>query len=424
MRRGLLQRMLFPWRELLGVLLVFAAVSLVPASPVAAQTTETGESASYDAEAFAAWREAFRAKALARGITQNTWDNAMTSVEPVARILELDQGQPEFTRTFAGYLKNAISNKRVAQGREQLAKHAALLRRVADKYQIQPRFLVAFWGLETNYGGYTGGFSVIAALATLAFDPRRGDFFEAQLIDALLIIQNGHIGAEEMTGSWAGAMGQLQFMPTTFTGFAVDGDGDGKRDIWNNLDDVFASAAHYLKSEGWHGDETWGREILLPEGFDLDLVGLAGRKQIGEWQTLGVRRANGANLPVADIEGAILLPAGHRGPAFLVYGNFRTTMIWNRSTFYALAIGILADRIAGRPALLHPPNENEPRLHRNEVVAMQQRLIAAELDPGGADGVVGRNTRKAIRIFQRRAGLPADGYPDQTTLATLKALYP
>ncbi len=365
---------------------------------------------------FEQWLDDFKAEARAKGISSETLASAFQDVTPLARVLELDQRQPEFTLTLGRYLKSAITEQRVDQGRKLLAKHGGLLQEVSRKYGVQPRFLVAFWGLESNYGDFTGGFSVIAALATLAHDTRRSDFFRRELHHALRIIEDGHIRAESMSGSWAGAMGQLQFMPSTFTGYAIDGNADGKNDIWHSLPDIFASAAHYLQAVGWRGDETWGREVKLPDGFDWDLAELGTQKSLGEWQALGVRRANGGDLPTVDIQGSVVLPAGHRGPAFLVYKNFRTTMIWNRSTLYAIAVGHLADRLAGKGPLVAKPAVEESPLRRSDIELLQVRLAALGFDPGEADGRAGPKTRKALKAFQRSRGLPADGYPTREIL--------
>ena len=268
--------------------------------------------------AFEAWLDGVRRDATAAGISQTTIEAALGGLTPIERVLELDRRQPEFTRTFWSYLDRAVPAARVERGRELLAKHGELLRRIRQRYNVQPGYLVAFWGLESNFGEYTGGFSVIGALATLAYDPRRGTFFRGQLLDALRILDQGHVSVAKMDGSWAGAMGQLQFMPSTFANYAIDFDGDGRRDIWTDLPDIFASAANYLSSIGWRGDEWWGWEVRLPADFDWELASLKLRKPIAEWRRLGVRRSDGGALPVAEISGAIVAPGVHKGPAFLV----------------------------------------------------------------------------------------------------------
>lgn len=369
---------------------------------------------------FAAWLDDFKRDAAAAGISRATIEEAFAGVAPIERVLELDQKQPEFTQTFWNYLDKRVSARRMERGSALLGEHAALLEKVRRRYNVQPRFLVAFWGLESNFGEFTGGLSVIAALATLAYDERRSSFFRAQLLDALRILDQGHIDVANMQGSWAGAMGQLQFIPSTFVGYAVDFDGDGRRDIWNSLPDVFGSAANYLSGIGWRGDETWGREVRLPRNFDWELANLSIRKPIGDWQRLGVRRADGRDLPKADIAGSIILPAGHKGPAFLVYGNFGAILDWNRSILYALAVGHLADRLAGKGSLLSPRPAREQALSRAQVEEIQSLLTGLGYDAGTADGMVGSRTRAALREYQRQARLAADGHPTPELLESLR----
>ena len=370
--------------------------------------------------AFDAWLDGIRRDAAAAGISQATIEVALTGLVPIERVLELDRRQPEFTRTFWSYLDRAVTRDRIARGRTLVAKHGELLRQIQRRYNVQPGYLVAFWGLESNFGKHTGGFSVIAALATLAYDARRGAFFRAQLLDALRILDQGHVSMAEMEGSWAGAMGQLQFIPSTFVNYAVDFDDDGRRNIWTDLPDVFASAANYLSSIGWRGDEKWGREVRLPADFDWELAGLKLRKSLGEWRRLGVRRADGSALPVADISGAIVAPGGHKGPAFLVYGNFDKILNWNRSLLYAIAVGHLADRIAGHGSLLAARPAKEEPLSRAQVEEMQGLLAELGFDAGEPDGVVGSQTRAALRAFQRKAKVPPDGYPTPELLAGIR----
>ncbi|MEM7169441.1 MAG: lytic murein transglycosylase [Pseudomonadota bacterium] len=372
-------------------------------------------------QSFDSWLNDLRKEALARGVSAETFDAALKGVEPLERVVELDRRQPEFTRTFASYMSLAISQKRIERAQTLMRQHKDLLDKIHDQYGVQPRFLVAFWGLESNFGDHTGGFSVIAALATLAYDERRSEFFRNELLLALQILEEDHIAPDAMNGSWAGAMGQLQFMPSTFTGYAIDQDGDGKQDIWQNLPDIFGSAANYLGQVGWRGDETWGREVQLPERFNWDLTGLGTRLPLQEWDRLGVRRADGSPLPVVDMEGSIVLPSGHKGPAFLVYKNYRTIMIWNRSILYALAVGHLADRIVGLGPLENPGNSEEKGLSRYDVKEMQVLLNEAGFDTGNPDGIFGRQSRQALKSYQRHIGAPADGYPTKELLQALKS---
>jgi len=370
-------------------------------------------------EDFSGWLEGLRQEALAKGISAATLHEALDDLQPIPRVIELDRRQPEFTQTFWRYLDARVTEGRIERGRLLLELHAELLDGIEKQYGVQPRFLVAFWGLETNFGDYLGSFPVIGSLATLAHDPRRSDFFRSELLAALSIIDGGHISANEMVGSWAGAMGQPQFMPSTFARFAVDADGDGRRDIWYSLPDVFASAANFLSESGWQGDKTWGREVRLPPGFNLALTGLELEKTLAAWQILGVRKINGDDLPRVNMKASLILPAGHAGPAFLVYNNYRTTLQWNRSDLYAIAVGYLADRITGKDPLATVRPASEQRLSRNQVEKIQELLNAQGFDPGPIDGVIGSQTRQAIKEFQRTAKLPADGHPSPELLEVL-----
>jgi membrane-bound lytic murein transglycosylase B len=370
-------------------------------------------------EEFSSWLEELRREARTKGVSESTLHEALDNLEPIPRVIELDRRQPEFTQTFWRYLDSRVTEKRIERGRTLLAKHKELFDTIERRYGVQPRFLVAFWGLETNFGDYLGSFSVIGSLATLAHDPRRSDFFRSELLAALSIIDDGHISAANMLGSWAGAMGQPQFMPSTFVRYAVDGDSDGRRDIWYTLPDVFASAANFLSESGWQGDKTWGREVKIPSDFNLELAGKKIKKPLAAWQNLGVRRITGQDLPKVDIEASIILPAGHAGPAFLVYNNFHTILRWNRSDFYAIAVGHLADRISGRRPLLTVRPPSEQPLSRNQVEKIQELLVARGFDTGGIDGVIGSQTRLAIKEFQRTAKLPADGHPSAELLEIL-----
>lgn len=371
---------------------------------------------------FSAWLGELRAEARGAGISGGTLDAALADLGPLPRVLELDRSQPEFMQTFSGYMNNRMSDARIERGRRLLAEHSALFARLEREYGVPPHYLTAFWALESNFGDYTGGFSVINALATLAWDPRRAEMFRTELMTALRIIDQGHIPAERMTGSWAGAMGQCQFMPSTFASYAVDGDGDGKIDIWNSVPDIMTSAANFLSRSGWQAGERWGREVVLPANFDFALAGTDVRKSVTEWDALGVRRADGSALGQADMSGSIVLPAGASGPAFLGYNNFRTIMVWNRSTFYAISVGHLADRFVGGGPIRHMPANEERALARDEVEELQALLNRLGFDTGEPDGVSGPRTREAVRAFQLANDLPADSYVSATLLDTLRVL--
>lgn len=297
---------------------------------------------------FDAWLEGVRQEARERGLKEATIESALSDISPIKRVVELDRRQPEFKLTLDRYLSRVVSKARIEKGRARLAEHGTLLKEVSAKYKVQPRFIVALWGIETDFGRYLGGFPVIPALASLAYDGRRSAYFRKELFNALTVIDRGHIGAKDMMGSWAGAMGQNQFMPSSFLRYAVDYDGDGRRDIWGTHADIFASSANYLSKVGWRGDQTWGRKVRLPNGFDRALIGLKVRKGLRDWQRLGVRRPDGRDLPARNLRSSILLPGGADGSAYVVYDNFRAILRWNRSNLFATAVGSLADRIAGR----------------------------------------------------------------------------
>ncbi len=294
---------------------------------------------------FARFLAELRREARAMGISERVLARALDGLDPLERVLELDRRQPEGRLAFRTYRRRVLTPERIEAGRERLARHRRLLATVRRRYGVPESVIVALWGIETNYGRFTGGFPVIAALATLAWEGRRGPFFRKQLLAALRILEEGHVSPEDMRGSWAGAMGQPQFMPTTFLRFAVDGDGDGRRDIWNSLPDVFASMGHYLRREGWRSGFRWGREVRLSRPPRDSWLGLERREPLARWRERGVRRADGGPLPRAKVDASLLLPDGPSGPAFLVYDNFRVLLRWNRSRYFALAVGLLADAI-------------------------------------------------------------------------------
>jgi membrane-bound lytic murein transglycosylase B len=372
--------------------------------------------------AFLDWLEALRAEASAKGISDETLDATLKDIAPVTRVIELDRRQPEFIQTFWTYLRGRVNDERIKRGRALLAKHRNLLYKIYNEYGVPPRYIIALWGLETNFGDYLGSFRVIEALVTLAYDRRRSHFFRAELLNALQIVEAGHISPGAMTGSWAGAMGQMQFIPSIFNKYAVDYTGDGRKDIWGSLPDAFSSAANFLSSLGWQAGEIWGREVSLPNDLDLMLATMERKKTLEEWSSLGVRRPKGAALPQADMEGSIVLPQGYKGPAFLVYDNFRAIIRWNASIKFAISVGCLADQIVGRPKIVTGREAAHEPLLREEAVEMQQLLNRLGFDAGPADGLPGRRTRAAIRAFQKKHALPADGYPAPPLLKRLRAL--
>jgi membrane-bound lytic murein transglycosylase B len=296
--------------------------------------------------AFQAWLSDLKKEAIHQGIRPGTAEETIGRIQLLPRVIELDRKQPELKWTLEEYLTRVVRPERVVEGREKMVEHKRLISEISDRYGVPERFLVAFWGIETNYGRLTGGYPVLDAVATLAYEGRRSAFFRKELMHALHILDEGHIPLNQMTGSWAGAMGQVQFMPSSFRTFAVDFDGDGRIDIWGNLGDALASAANYLRSSGWVKNLTWGREVELPEDFDRSLIGRDKRKTIASWSALGVKyREGGIHLTAPDLTASLVQPDGPGGRSFLAYENFRVILKWNRSDLFAIAVGTLADRI-------------------------------------------------------------------------------
>ena len=394
-------------KKLLALLFLFA----LPMTAVAAAETEP----------FADWLQALRLEAKAQGISEPTLAAALTDIQPIKRVIELDRKQPEFTQTFLNYLNARVTPQRINRGQEMLHKHRTLLAQAYKKYRVPPRYLVAFWGLETNFGSYLGSFPVVKALVTLAYDERRSDFFRKELLDALRILDQGHVSSADMKGSWAGAMGNLQFLPSTFLKHSVDANGDGKKDVWHTPADVIHSGSNYLKNIGWQPEQLWGREVRLPKQFDWQQARLDVKKPVAEWAALGVTRANGTPLPRVELEGAIVLPQGSEGPAFLVYDNFEVILKWNRSISYAIAVGYLADRMIGLPTLRNGLDVDNRPLTREQAMQLQQALKQQGIYQDTVDGIIGSQTRKAVREYQTRVGLPVDGYASLSILKQLRA---
>jgi len=300
-----------------------------------------------EAPEFELWLAELRADAVAKGISEATLDAGLSGLKPIERVIELDRNQPEFTLTLDRYLSNTISERRVARGRDELWRHRVLLRKLHEQYGVQPRYVIALWGVESSYGRNRGSYPVIGSLATLAWEGRRGAFFRGELLEALRILDAGHVSVDHFLGSWSGAMGQPQFMPSSFKRFAVDHDGDGRRDIWDTTGDVLASIANYLAGHDWADDHTWGREVRLPRDFDPAWIGRTEWRTLPEWQALGLRRADGSDLPTRPLRAAIVRP-DENGSAYVVYENFGRLMRWNSSEYFGIAVGTLSDSIAGR----------------------------------------------------------------------------
>ncbi|QPG63873.1 lytic murein transglycosylase [Pseudomonas sp. BIGb0427] len=402
------------------------ALPLAPAQPAPVVTLPTPAvdtlSEIQPLQSFAQWQAGFRQQALQAGINASTFDHAFLGVTPDMDVIKADRSQPEFTRPVWEYLDGALSPLRVRNGKGLLEKHAELLSQIEQRYGVDRNVLVSVWGMESNFGQFQGNKSVIRSLATLAYEGRRPAFAQAQLIAALQILQNGDIQPDAMKGSWAGAMGQTQFIPTTYNTHAVDFDGDGRRDIWNSSADALASTAHYLQSSGWKRGEPWGFEVQLAPGFDYWLADGSQRKPVSEWLQMGLKLPAGVRLPAGSeqLSAALLLPAGYRGPAFLVLDNFRAILKYNNSSSYAMAVGLLGQRFDGSGYIAGSWPKDDLPLSRSERVELQTLLSARNYDAGAADGIIGANTRKAIRSAQQALGWPADGYPTHKLLDSLR----
>lgn len=369
---------------------------------------------------FKQWLGDFKQQALNKGISQPTLDKAFKNIKLNQKVLQSDKKQPEFTKTFFEYFDRAVSDSRIKKGLKNYAKHQELLDEVTKKYGVPGRYLVAFWGLETNYGSYTGNIPIIESLATLAYDPRRSEFFTKQLISALTILDKGHVSLKQMKGSWAGAMGQCQFMPTNYIQYAVDGDGDGKINLWDSLPDVFHSAGNFLQQLGWQKEENWGREVKLPKGFDYVLADNKTNRSLTDWKKMGITLADGRMLPEEDMLAKLLLASDYRGPAFLVYENYKVIKRWNNADKYAIAVGHLADRIVKRPPLSKQRPKDDKGMSRAQIEEIQTLLNGFGYDTGTPDGIAGSKTRNALRDFQNKHKLPADGFASLNMLNFLK----
>ncbi|MEZ5920758.1 MAG: lytic murein transglycosylase [Parvularculaceae bacterium] len=373
---------------------------------------------------FDEWLKGFKSEAEAAGVSRSVIDSAFAGVAVNQRVFELNDNQPEFARNIWDYIDGAVSDRRVADGKARMTENKSVLARIDAEYGVDKNIIGAIWGLESYYGKASGDYDVISALATLAWKGRRTGYGREQLIGALKIIQNGYAGRAELKGSWAGAMGQTQFIPTTYLVYAVDHDGDGHRNIWSDLGDVFASTANYLKASKFETGQPWGLEVTLPEGFDYALADVEIRKPVIEWAASGV---SGVGVDLArsldpNTRGRILLPAGANGPAFLVFQNFETILKYNRSTAYALAVGLLSDALGdrGTPLKKDWPRGDRP-LSLDERKALQQALKDKGFDPGPIDGVIGAGTKRALKAWQASAGMPVDGYASLETLERLQS---
>ena len=372
-------------------------------------------------EAFSEWLKGFRADAAAQGISQKTLDAALTGLTPDPDILEAQNNQAEFVKPIWDYLGSAVSQARIRKGRAQLRRYADQFAAVEEKYGVDRHYLAAIWGMETSYGSFMGNKSVIRSLATLAYTGDRTRFGRSQLLAALQILDNGDIDVANMEGSWAGAMGHTQFIPTTYLEYAVDFTGDGTRDIWRAISDALASTANFLKEKGWNSGETWGYEVVLPNSFDYGFADGQTQRTLAEWAKLGIERPGGRPFPRPSDPARLIVPAGASGPAFLMINNFYVIKRYNNATAYALAVGHLADRLMGfGPIQQSWPTDEQP-LARSERKELQQLLADMGFLRGKIDGIIGPQTRGAVRDFQRSVDLVPDGFATKRLLEKIRA---
>lgn len=367
---------------------------------------------------FKVFLDSVRIKAIKKGISLSTINRAFTGLTPDPKILKFDQNQAEFTLNFWRYINSRVSHNRLKKGKIALKKNRILLNRVYQKYGIPPEILVAFWGLETNYGTHVGKMSLVRSLATLSFDFRRRKFFTNELLALLKLIDQGKLPID-VKGSWAGAMGNLQFMPSNVAAYAIDADKNGQLNLWTSREDIFHSGSNFLKHIGWNKGERWGDEVKISADFDFSLANLDIKKPVQKWQDLGVSLANGKEFPNPLLTASLILPMSHKGPAFLVYKNFHAILRWNRSILYAISVGHLSDLLNEKHRLFAKPMI-EPSLSRDDIQIIQIKLAQLGFDTGNPDGIVGPKTRGAVRNYQRVNKLAVDGYVGYQLLQILR----
>ncbi len=363
---------------------------------------------------FASWKTQFRTKAINQGHSSELIDRLLEKAQYQEKIIELDKKQPEFSKMIWSYLDTAVSPERVANGQQQYLANQLLLEQLETDYGVPAQYLLAIWGLESAYGSHIGDSDLVSALATLAYDGRRRAFAETQLLAILALVENGDINWSQLKGSWAGGMGHTQFIPATYLRYGVDADGDGRRNPWDRHD-ALAATAHYLSQSGWQTGIPWGQEVILPTGFDYRYVGQT--LAINEWQNLGLQAVS--TMPTLQMSATLWLPGGHQGPAFLLYPNTDVIKVYNNSSSYALAVGLLADAIAGKPAIQQTwPRSAQPLSHQ-QVKQVQTMLSELGYTPGTVDGILGSQTRRAFQAWQAENGQIADGFISLETAASL-----
>lgn len=376
---------------------------------------------------YLSWLDNLKQEMRQKGISQETLDKVYVQdfYHPAPEVVKIDRRQVEFALTSTDYINRVVSKKRVDEGRQHYRSLKPLLTKIEQQYGVPGNYLIAFWGIETNYGSNFGGYNTIAALTMLSYDTRRPQFFRNQLYEALKIIDAWNIDYTRMQGSWAGAMGHFQFMPSTFNAYAVDFNNDGQIDIWHSFEDAAASAAHYLSSIGWKAGEPWGMEVSLPWNFDFSQTGRNKNKSIGEWRRLGVKTKNNQDIRLdKNLPAAIITPEGKKGSAYLVLGNFHKIMQWNRSENYALAVGILADYISSEHPWKAADQNPATRLKTDDIIQIQSFINKLGWFKLDEDGQLGSRTREAVKEVQKAAKLPADGYPDYQLLQKIRHYNP
>ena len=368
---------------------------------------------------FSAFIASFRNSALSAGISPQIYDSSVAGLARDPRVEALNLQQPEFSKPIWAYLEGAVSPGRIAEGQQLLARDSAMLASIEQRFGVQKEILVAIWGIESDYGAKMGSFDIFDALATLAYDGPRSDFGRRELLDALQIEQTERFAPAEMTSSWAGAFGQTQFVPSAFLRFAVDGDGDGRRDLWHSPADALASAANLLVQSGWERGAPWGYQVQLPANFPYEYADPDRVSTITAWRNLGVRGLGGWDLPASEARAAIYLPAGARGPAFMTFDNFRTVLKYNNAGSYALAVCALADGYLGRSPIVASWPTDEMPLSRNERIALQTDLARLGFDAGAPDGILGPKARAALRAYQKSRGLTPDAFATEALLTRI-----
>ncbi len=378
-----------------------------------------------DASSFPSCLAGLQKKAQAQGISADSYERFTSGLQADLSVLDLLDAQPEFTTPLWGYLAGLVDEQRVSDGKAMLAQHDKLLDQVAARYGVDKYTVVAVWGVESDYGRIFGKRPLLTSLSTLSCYGRRQSFFQGEFLATLKLLQAGDIRDAGITGSWAGAFGHTQFMPSTYARIAVDFDGDGRRDLVGSVPDALGSTANYLKKAGWRTGQPWGYEVKVPADFPASLAGRGKRQPLSAWVARGVRRVDGQPLPGGDEKAAILLPTGAQGPAFLVYRNYDAIYSYNAAESYALAIALLSDRLRGGSGLVASWPTDDPGISRLERKQLQKALLARGYDIGEADGLIGTSTRKAIQAEQKRLGLnPADGRAGRKILEALKGAQP